>query len=430
MAALDRYVSVNITRNTQAIQVASFSIPLLLGSHAAWPERARVYSSIDAIAADFPVSSKIYQMAQTLYSQQLVSGTVVIGRRDADYSSALVSAPTLTAEEYSISINGDVVATYTAADNLVPVEDVVNGLVASATGSAVITVVDASAGTLNVTPVVAGGVVTATANIALTPVASGESYSEALLEVNALNSNWFALAIDSRADQDILDAAATIESLKKVFFAASANADIPNMSVDTDLASQLKALGYEGTSLMYSPNAATEYPDVAWMWPLNGVVGSMTWAFKQLAGLSATNHTDNVIAALDAKNVNFYRTVAGVNITDSGKMVGGFWVDEIVGQRWLTARIQEAVFGLLVRRNKVPFTNAGVTLVEAAIRSVLNQAVANGLIAEAPAYTVVSPNVLTVSTNDKANRVLGDFRFVATLQGAVHKVVIYGSLEY
>ena len=88
------------------------------------------------------------------------------------------------------------------------------------------------------------------------------------------------------------------------------------------------------------------------------------------------------------------------------------------------------MFGLLVRRNKVPFTNAGVTLVEAAIRSVLNQAVANGLIAEAPAYTVVSPNVLTVSANDKANRVLGDFRFVATLQGAVHKVVIYGSLEY
>lgn len=429
MAALDRYVSVNITRNTQAIQVASFSIPLLLGSHAAWPERARTYSSIDAIGADFAVTSKIYKMAQTLYSQQLVSGTVVIGRREADYSAAVASAPVGTAEVYSISVNGEVVATYTAADTGTPLADVINGLVAAAAGVD-ISVVDASAGTFNVTAAVAGSIVTSTANVALTPVVSNESYSEAILAVNDLNSSWFALAIDSRADQDILDAAATIEALKKVFFTASASADVANQSIETDLASQLKALGYEGTSLMYSPDAATEYPDVAWLWPLNSVVGSTTWAFKQLNGVSATNHSENVITALDAKNVNFYRTVAGVNITDSGKMVGGSWVDETVGTRWLTARIQEAVFGLLVRTKKVPYTSAGVTMVEAQIRSVLNQAITNGLISPAPAYTVTSPNVLTASINDKANRILGDFSFVATLQGAVHKVVIYGSLEY
>ena len=75
-------------------------------------------------------------------------------------------------------------------------------------------------------------------------------------------------------------------------------------------------------------------------------------------------------------------------------------------------------------------TAAGVAMIEAAIRSVLNQAVTNGAIAPAPAYTVTSPNILTVSTNDKADRVLGDFRFVATLAGAVHKVTIFGSLEY
>lgn len=429
MAALDRYVSVNITRNTQAIQVASFSIPLLLGSHAAWPERARTYSSIDAIGADFAVTSKIYKMAQTLYSQQLVSGTVVIGRREADYSAAVASAPVGTDEVYSISVNGEVVATYTAADTGTPLADVINGLVAAADGVD-ISVVDASAGTFNVTAAVAGSIVTSTANIALTPVVSNESYSEAILAVNELNSTWFALAIDSRAEQDILDAAATIEALKKVFFTATASVDVPNQSVDTDLASQLQALGYEGTCLMYSPNAATEYPDVAWLWPLNSVVGSTTWAFKQLNGVSATNHSENVITALDAKNVNFYRTVAGVHITDSGKMVGGEWVDNIVGTRWLTARIQEAVFGLLVRTKKVPYTSAGVTMIEAQIRSVLNQAVTNGLISPAPAYTVTSPNVLVASINDKANRTLQTFSFVATLQGAVHKVVIYGSLEY
>ena len=428
MAALDRYVSVNITRNTQAIQVASFSIPLLLGAHAAWTERARTYSSIDAVAADFPVESKIYKMAQTLYSQQLVSGSVVIGRKEADYQAVTVSSPTGISEVYTISVDGSVVATYTAADDLVPLADVVNGLVASATGNAVVAAVDPSAGTMTVTPVVAGAVVTSSANIALTPVVSGETYSEAILAVNELNSSWFALAIDSRLDSDILAAAATVESLKKVFFTAAANTDIANQSVDTDIGSQLKALGYEGTSLMYSPNAATEYPDVAWMWPLNAVVGSTTWAFRQLSGVTATNHSDNVIAALDSKNVNFYRTVAGVNITDSGKMVGGSWIDEIVISRWLTARLQEAVFGLLVRTRKVPQNNKGIALVESQIRSVLDQAVANDAINAG--YIVTVPNIATISDNDKANRILGDFSFTATLAGAVHRVVIYGSLEY
>src|SRR5690606_7399720 len=111
-----------------------------------------------------------------------------------------------------------------------------------------------------------------------------------------------------------------------------------------------------------------------------------------------------------AKNVNFYRTVAGVNITDPGKQVGGEWTDIILTQRWLTARIQEAVFGLLVRNKKVPMTAAGVAMIEAAIRSVLNQAVTNGAISPAPAYTVTSPNIVTVSTNVNSVPFLGVLR--------------------
>ena len=431
MAQLDRYVSVNITRNTQAISVASFSIPLLLGEHAAFTERSRVYSSLEAIAADFPTASKIYQMAQTLYSQPLVSGTVVVGRKEAGYSSALAVAPTGTAETYEVLLDGTPVATYEAADNLVPIADVVNGLALSAEDSIIFEVIDASAGTFNVTPVVAGGVLTATANITLTPVVSGETYADAILAVNDENSQWFGAAIDSRTDADIESAAATIEGLKKMFFAATASADVLNGSLDTDIASRLMALGYEGTHLSYiKNNNIVQWPDVANMWLLNEVVGSTTWAFKQLIGVPAVNYTEQEISVMDAKHVNFYRTVAGVNITDPGKQVGGSFTDEVVITRWLTARIQEAVFGLLVRNKKVPMTAAGVAMIEAAIRSVLNQAVTNGAIAPAPAYTVTSPNILTVSTNDKANRILGDFRFVAILAGAVHKVTIFGSLEY
>lgn len=433
MAQIDRYVSVNITRNTQAISVASFSIPLLLGEHAAFPERARVYSSLEAIAADFPTTSKIYQMAQTLYSQPLVSGTVVVGRKDSGYYSALASAPVGPSEEYEIILDGTSVASYTSVDVAEPIADIVNGLALSAATSEgiVFEVVDAVAGTFNVTPVVAGGVLTSSSNISFTPVYSGETYADAVLAVNNENSEWFGAAIDSRIDTDIESTAAAIEGLKKVFFAATDSAAVLDGLDETDIASRLQALGYEGTHLSYiKDNTTPQYPDVANMWILNEVVGSATWAFKQLNGVAAVNYTEQEINVLSRKNVNFYRTIAGTRITDPGKQVGGSWTDEVVGTRWLTARLQEAIFGVLVRTKKVGMTAAGVAMIEAAIRSVLNLGVTNGLIAPAPAYTVTSPNILTVSVNDKANRILDGFSFIATLTGAVHKVTIYGSLEY
>lgn len=67
-------------------------------------------------------------------------------------------------------------------------------------------------------------------------------------------------------------------------------------------------------------------------------------------------------------------------------------------------------------------------MIEAEIRSVLSQGVANGLIADAPAYTVQSPDVLAIPEVTRAQRILGDFTFQARLAGAVHKVIIRGTV--
>lgn len=67
-------------------------------------------------------------------------------------------------------------------------------------------------------------------------------------------------------------------------------------------------------------------------------------------------------------------------------------------------------------------------MIEAEIRSVLSQGVANGLIADAPQYTVQSPDILGVPEVQRSQRVLGDFKFQARLQGAVHSVIIRGTV--
>ena len=72
----------------------------------------------------------------------------------------------------------------------------------------------------------------------------------------------------------------------------------------------------------------------------------------------------------------------------------------------------------------------GALIIEAEIRSVLSQGVANGLIATAPAYTVQSPDVLSIPEVQRGQRVMGDFKFQFRLAGAVHKVIVRGVVGY
>ena len=50
MAAIDSFVEVFITKNTQQIDITSFSIPMILSAHDQFPERARVYNSLTGVA--------------------------------------------------------------------------------------------------------------------------------------------------------------------------------------------------------------------------------------------------------------------------------------------------------------------------------------------------------------------------------------------
>lgn len=69
-------------------------------------------------------------------------------------------------------------------------------------------------------------------------------------------------------------------------------------------------------------------------------------------------------------------------------------------------------------------------IIESEIRSVLSQGIANGGIAEAPAYQVQSPDVLNIPEVQRGLRVLGDFRFQFRLAGAVHRVICRGIVGY
>ena len=72
----------------------------------------------------------------------------------------------------------------------------------------------------------------------------------------------------------------------------------------------------------------------------------------------------------------------------------------------------------------------GVAIIEAEIRSVLAQGIQNGGIADAPAPTVQSPDVLSIPEVQRAQRVLGEFKFTARLASAVNRIIVRGVVTY
>ena len=260
---------------------------------------------------------------------------------------------------------------------------------------------------------------------------STETYTQGLQAIIAYNGDWYMLAIDSKVEGDIKEVAAVIQAERRMFGASTADVGVPDAGVTNDIGSFLKDGGYDRTFLVYHAEAATNFPEVAWMGgQISEVPGSNNWAFKGGAGVQVSKLTNTQITTLEDKNVNYFTRLGGVNMFRSGKTAEGEWIDTMVFIDWLQARMQEQIFYRLATKKKIPYTAAGALIIEAEIRSVLSQGVTNGGIADAPAYTVQSPDVLAIPEVQRAQRILGDFKFSARLASGVNKVIVRGVVGY
>jgi hypothetical protein len=115
-----------------------------------------------------------------------------------------------------------------------------------------------------------------------------------------------------------------------------------------------------------------------------------------------------------------------VNVTNGGKVSSNEFADVIRFRDWLKAQIAEDVFAALAGADKIPFTDAGVSVIEGLVRDVLKRGIAVGGLADDPAPEVTVPLVADVSSANKTARLLPDVKFTATLAGAIHKTTISG----
>lgn len=449
MAAIDQIVKINISQSTQAVAQASFSIPLIVGpTNAGWSDFVHSYSSPAGMLTDgFTTSSPEYIYALELFEQPLTPTLFYVGKR----TTAVAQVDTLavstlnTSHLYTFTLNG-VLISYQAigGDTQQSILTALNAAITTAFPSGAPTsgvVTGTGAGALlTLTSTLIGQAFSITgvdADLTLVLLVPNNGIATDLAAIQGESDAWYGMVGCAFTDADIQEAAAYIEAQKKIFIAVSSTSAIATTST-TDLGSVLKGKSYKRTGLIFTGSSyVAEGKDAAWVGgQLPFTPGANNWAFKTLVGctpdvLTQTQQTiliGDPVAGVQGKNVNIYQTVGGVNITQMGTMASGQYIDITVGVDWLESTLQVNIYSALVNAAKIPYTDKGTGILISAVKAAIDQGVVNGLIDGNSPITISAPPVLSVSTNQRAQRIAPTITFSCRLAGAFNAVVVNGTV--
>ena len=448
MGTLERIVNVQISLNTTGISTEGFSTLLIVGPHVHSLARVEAYTSAsEMIAAGFNVGDPLYLAAVDAFSQTPRPRVVKIGRQMVDSVTVAVGKITATGV-YTVTVstkdsNGVVTATpYTYQNNGGTAAQIMTGiqdLIANDESAAV--TAEATDGVMTLTG--QSGVsfmVQVSSMLSMENGTVTESVPQMMAAITAYDNDWYGWAFTSRAQADIIAAADWTESVRKLFGTSIAEPGAYDPDVITDTGYLLYNGNYFRTFWFYHANAETDFPECAAFARCFAILpGGESWALKKLAGVTTDNLSETQYNAIIKKNGNTFERFRNLSITQNGKVAAGEYIDVIRFRDWLQEEITVNVVNLLVNRDKVPYTDEGIALIEARIRQALELGQRRGGIApteydadgnENLGFVIEVPLAAEISANQKASRVLTDVKFTARLAGAIHVVEIYGSLTY
>lgn len=440
--ALNDYVTLNITQNTVGPTRAGFGTGMHLSYTAAWAERTRTYSQLTDVAVDFPTTTgPEYRAATAYFSQNPAPAKLMIGR-GANKPTKIVQlsavAPTANLSyAYKVAVKGtgfaDTTVTFTsdatptdgeyAAGMVIALNAVVGKNFTAAGVTSPVTITGNTPGAWFSIEVLDVNYQTTTETTADPGIAAD------LTAITAENSDWYALHTAFNSKLYGIAAATWIEANSKIYTPASNDTVIVNTATTgtADIMDQAKTNAYTRTLVTYHRDPSS-FSDAAILGKcLPYEPGSETWAFKTLAGVPSFAMTGTHRANIIARNGNSYESTAGVAITFQGKVGSGDYLDITRGLDWLRDDMSKAIFGALIGSAKIPYTDAGIAVIESQVRGSLRRAADKGIILDD--FTVTVPTAASVAAIDKASRTLNNVKFKATTQGAVHKGNVNGAVS-
>ena len=485
---INRLVNASVNLTPAGAQFQNLSTLLIIGSSTVIDTvtRMRNYTSLAGVAADFGVTAPEYYAAALWFEQSPQPTTLNIGRWAKTNSAGEMYCASLSASSqaintwtsilsgsFHVSIDGtghDVTGLNFSADaNLNAVAATIQSaidltvtgvtvqwsanysrfeFVSGTTGptSSVSFLTAAATGT-DISSLMGG--TSSSSGAYLVPGISAETAIQALeLFDLQFGPQWYATTILGASDPDHLTCAAYIEgaTTKHLYGITTQEAAVLNSSDTTNIAYQIKQLGYNRTQTQYSSSSAyavcsllariltTNY---------NGNNTVITLMYKQEPGIAAETLNVNQLDALESFNCNVF--VAYNNntaIIEPGVCGSGQFIDVITGTDWLALDIQTSVYNLLYTTpTKVPQTDAGNHLIATTIEAVCSQGVTNGLLAPGvwnsggfgalnqgdylpKGFYVYAPPIATQNPADRAARKSVVFQVAAKLAGAIHTVDI------
>lgn len=439
MPDISNIVNVDVRVTSAGLGARGFARVLILGTHARFVERFRIYQALDAMIADgFVESDPEYKAAATAFA-----GTndtpldVMIGRRAPAGQVAQVWTVTITSAvvgfKYTVALGLEVLE-YTAPSGatVTTIRDALLALIQAAGWP----LVAASNSTDAITLTLEGGrahdvTVSANASVAETtpPVAATETVSAALTAIKGAGAVFFGVALTGNIWTDVDSLVGWTASNGDYFPVYDTDdLDVVDIGNTTDNASDYKNASYDIFGLWGAfPWERPALSLAAQRLAVDPDVSATTWELMILPGCRPT--PDNIltstrIAALEAKNVAYYAEFGDARAVVNSKVARGEWADVVVGIVWLKSRLQEATFNAIqaatLRGSKLAFTNAdGRGVLENVARAQLQRAIDTGFLASYAPGTL--PDFDTLAPAVRATRRAPALVFNGRIAGAVHK---------
>ena len=391
---------------------------------------ARVKSFVDiaAVTVDFAAGTKVHRMASAVFAQEDSPTLIKIGRieiGDADLTAALTAIEAEDPAWYALAIEDVDDANITLAVAFIEARAKIFGYTTEEED--IITV--------------GGG------DIGSVFKAATRNRSFGMWNHHAGRPDGGSATTAAAADGTVTvtDTAHPFEVGDPIVVLTAANAEI-TLNSELTIATVPDANTFTFvdpgvTSLDAGPDAITyfvgfTYPNCAWMGlQLATNPGSSTWKHKRLSGIDPSNLADlsasEELIAL-GKNVKVYPLLGatGVGMTTEGVMASGRFIDVQRSIDFMEARMGEAIVTLLLSVPKIPYTDAGMAVLEATINQQMNSYIGLDILApllnrtDGKLFLIVIPKIADQLPADRTARLVSGIQVQGQLAGAVHKIIM------
>lgn len=435
-------ISVAVSVRNRTPSLLAFGVPLILAytTVGASGGLVRSYRDLDAVYSDgHALNSAVYRAAKAIFAQSPRPPVVKVGRRPTATTQQIdfLATNTTVGKKYYIVVESNGTE-YTAEYTVITDDDatdIATGLKAALDALSIPNLTTAISSTkLRCTCGLAGGLLRYTRVSPYLTVAETstvgtllDDYAAVILQDPAF---YCVVVADNHNESAISAMCGIVETQERIFVTDTFDSECVDPGDSDDIFSTAKGQLYSHSYIQHSKNIAEFAALALASTRLAAPPGSDTWAFKALRGITPSEYNATEQGALEAKNGNFYTTVAGLPNTFWGKTPSGEYMDVTRGLHALVASIQGNVYTLLSNSPKVPFTNVGIALVKGEVRSALkkhSQEPYNFL--DPGTLVVTAPDVSAVTPEDKAARNLEGITFGGTIQGAIHTTGVTGNLS-